>query len=161
MAMELPQKKNKFSSSNRTFGNRRQLTSVADFFEKLKSSQFKSPRQNFPVGSGGNFRTRQRNCRQLTYQIASKCHINLGNIEEAKQICDKIVNLSPNLTSLIADELEKIKSIEGLEAEFTKLNSGGNHQLSLMILDKISKLCPHSQKNNILRAQLHVYQGLR
>ena len=90
---------------------------------------------------------------------ASKCHINLGNIEEAKQICDKIVKLSPNLTSLIADELEKIKTIQGLEAEFTKLNTGGNHRLSLMILDKISKLCPNSQKNNILRAQLHVYQG--
>ena len=90
---------------------------------------------------------------------ACKAYIMFGQVEEAKEMCDNIVKLSPNLASFVTVETEKINHIVELHTEYTKSYEVGNFANALHHLDEIAQLCPLCVENHILRAQLYVYRG--
>ena len=74
-------------------------------------------------------------------------------------MCDNILKISPNLSSFVATEREKISQVEELGLEYKKAFEAGNIELALHHLNEIAQLCPKCEDNHILRAQLYSYRG--
>ena len=90
---------------------------------------------------------------------AVKCCIVLGKVDRAKEMCQKIKQLSPNLSSLIELELEKIQLIELANDQFVKETEAGNLSGALAQLDTIALICPQFEKNHSFRAELRARKG--
>ena len=90
---------------------------------------------------------------------AAQCCILLGKIDRAKKMCEKITELSPNLSPLIELETEKIKTIENANIESLKESEAGNISRALYHLGRIATLCPKFEKNHRFRAELYAMKG--
>ena len=90
---------------------------------------------------------------------AVKCCLVLGKVERAKEMCQKIKQLSSNLSSLIELELEKIQLIELANSQFVKETEAGELSGALAQLDIIAQICPMFEKNHCFRAELRARKG--
>jgi len=90
---------------------------------------------------------------------AAKCCIMFGDIVKAKEICDKVTDLSSNLSTLVEAEIQKINQIEKLNEEFLNSNQRGHFSNALHHLDQIAEICPKFEKNHLLRSELLALKG--
>jgi len=88
-----------------------------------------------------------------------QAYILLGKLDKAMEMCDQIVKISPNLSSFVSTEREKISQIEEYGQEYKKAFEAGNFELAVHQLNLIAQMSPKCESNHILRAQLYAYRG--
>jgi len=88
-----------------------------------------------------------------------QAYILLGKLDKAMEMCDQILNISPNLSSFVSTEREKIFQIEKYGVEYKKAFECGNFELAVHQLNLIAQMSPKCDGNHILRAQLYAYRG--
>jgi DnaJ family protein C protein 7 len=85
--------------------------------------------------------------------------IQLGDMEQAKQMADRVLGLSAELRPLVEEEVAVMVKVETLQAELEEAMGKEHYSQALHCLDQLATCCPQGHMVAVARAEILAQKG--